>query len=228
MASRGTMLPAGIAYRACALSFVLHPQSPFIPTLRGDVRVFAADGRVWAGGGADLTVCYVDTEAFIKFHQHWKSVCDQFDPSFYTAFKEQCDKYFYIPSREEYRGIGGIFYDELQLSGAMLFDFQKTVVDNFLPSFSYIVQKNLHLPWSEEQKRWQRIRRGRYLEFNFLNDRGVRFGLAGAPSSRTDAILISAPPSVEWPYRYSPDPGTPEYETQQLLAGHPVNWLGSL
>lgn len=225
MASRGRSIPSGSEYRAAALSFVLHAQSPFIPTLRGDVRIFAADGLVWGGGGADLTVFYIDQPAFAQFHRHWQEVCDRFDPSFYPCFKKNCDSYFYIPSRGEHRGIGGIFYDDLQLPGKTLYDFQEAVVANFLPSFQFILDNNRGRIWSKAQKRWQRIRRGRYLEFNLLNDRGVRFGLAGAPPSRTDSIMISAPPSVEWPYGFSAAPGTPEYETQQLLARSPVDWV---
>lgn len=226
MASRGRSIPSGTEYRAAALSFVLHAQSPFIPTLRGDVRIFAAGGHVWGGGGADLTVFYVDKPAFVQFHRHWQHVCAQFDPSFYPSFKKQCDDYFYIPSRGEHRGIGGIFYDDLLLPGESLYNFQETVMTHFIPSFQHILENNRERRWTEAQKRWQRIRRGRYLEFNLLNDRGVRFGLAGAPPSRTDAIMISAPPSVEWPYGFSPKPGTPEHETQQLLSGPPIDWIG--
>lgn len=225
MASRGRVIPPGTPYSAAALSFVLHSQSPFIPTLRGDVRIFAAAGRVWGGGGADLTIFYVDRPAFSQFHAHWRDVCDQFNPAFYPRFKRWCDDYFYLPARGEHRGVGGIFYDDLDLPGDELIRFQSAVLHNFLPSFQHIVNAQLDIPWTDHHKRWQRIRRGRYIEFNLLNDRGVRFGLAGAPPSRTDSIMISAPPSVEWPYRHEPAPDSPEAETLQLLSGKPIDWV---
>lgn len=222
--SRGRDIQTGAPYRAAALSFVLHAQSPHVPTLRGDVRVFASGDSVWGGGGADLTIFYVDRPSFKRFHQHWRSVCDKVDRSLYDKFKQQCDDYFYIPSRAEYRGIGGIFYDDIEWAPQKLFDFQEAVLRNVLPSYQHIIEKNGQQPWSADQKRWQRIRRGRYIEFNLLNDRGVRFGLAGAPPWRTDSIMISAPPSVEWPYKFEPPNDSPEKETVDLLSSKPVDW----
>lgn len=140
-------------------------------------------------------------------------------------FKRQCDNYFFIPARGEYRGVGGLFYDDVVLPEAQLLSFQARLLSEFLPSFSPILEENAGIPWTEEQKRWQRIRRGRYLEFNLLEDRGVRFGLAGAKPSRTDPIMISAPPSVEWPYGYSPVADSPEHETLKLLSRSPVDWV---
>lgn len=229
MTSRGRHISAGMSYEAAALSFVLHAQSPFLPTLRGDVRIFAAGGQAWGGGGCDLTIFYVDRPSFRQFHTHWRDVCDTFDPALYAQFKTQCDDYFYLPARAEHRGVGGLFYDDVQLpDGAQLFDFQKAILENFLPSFSHILHKHGQRQWSEKQKKWQRIRRGRYIEFNLLNDRGVRFGLAGAPPWRTDSIMISAPPSVEWPHNFVPDAGSPEEEALQLLSGSPLDWVNML
>lgn len=225
MAARGRPLPEGTHYQAAALSFVLHAQSPFLPTLRGDVRVFAAQGLAWGGGGCDLTVFYVDRPAISHFHRHWRRVCDGFHPSLFPRLKAECDDYFYLPARAERRGVGGIFYDDINVpSPHTLLDFQSAVLENFLPSYQHILDANVPRAWTDEQKRWQRIRRGRYIEFNLLNDRGVRFGLAGAPSSRTDAIMISAPPSVEWPYAFMPREGTPEMLTVELLRGEPLDW----
>lgn len=225
LASRGRDdIQAGASYRAAALSFVLHTQSPHLPTLRGDVRVFASGSSVWGGGGADLTIFYVDRPSFKIFHQHWRDVCNKLDTSLYNRFKRQCDDYFYIPSRAEYRGVGGIFYDNMEWAPQELFDFQETVLQNFLPSYQHIINKHGRQPWTADQKRWQRIRRGRYIEFNLLNDRGVRFGLAGAPPWRTDAIMISAPPSVEWPYNFKPTNDSPEEETLNLISGKPIDW----
>lgn len=140
-------------------------------------------------------------------------------------FKKQCDDYFYLPSRGEYRGVGGLFYDDVVLPETRLHEFQATMLENFLPSYLPIISENAIIPWNEEQKRWQRIRRGRYLEFNLLEDRGVRFGLAGAKPSRTDAIMISAPPSVEWPYHFEPLSSSPEDETLKLLQSEPLDWF---
>lgn len=143
----------------------------------------------------------------------------------FEQLKDQCDDYFYIPSRAEHRGVGGLFYDDLPLPSSRCVQFSSDMLDNFLPSFLPILRQNSGLSYTAQQKRWQRIRRGRYLEFNLLNDRGVRFGLAGAHHSRTDAIMISAPPSVEWPYRYEVKPNSPEWRTIHLLSGKPVEWV---
>lgn len=139
-------------------------------------------------------------------------------------FKRQCDDYFYLPFREEYRGVGGLFYDDVILSEEGLIEFQSTMLSSFLPSFTPILEENKDIVWTEDQKRWQRIRRGRYLEFNFLADRGVRFGLAGAKPSRMESIMISAPPAIEWPYHHVPEPHSAEQETIDLLQGRPVDW----
>lgn len=142
----------------------------------------------------------------------------------YLQFKKQCDEYFYLPSRAEHRGVGGLFYDGVALPEPRLLDFQARLLSESFRSYLPILEENVEIPWTEEQKRWQRIRRGRYLEFNLLNDRGVRFGLAGGRPSRTDAIMISAPPSIDWPYNYVPASGSPEEKTSILLRGKPVEW----
>lgn len=222
---KGKQCTAGSPYSASALSFVLHAQSPFVPTLRGDVRVFMNGGEYWAGGGVDLTIFYCNRAQITAFHRHWKTVCDEFDCSYYSTFKKQCDEYFYIPSRKEYRGVGGIFYDDLYLPWASLVAFQQRVLDEALPSYRHIVDENMLLPWTAEQKRWQRIRRGRYIEFNLLFDRGVKFGVASGDANRTESILISAPPSVEWPHKFTAPKGSPEDETLQLLQQDPKNWV---
>lgn len=222
----------GKPYQAAALSLVLHTQSPFVPTLRGDVRVFSVDSpssSVWAGGGTDLTMYYIDRPVFIAFHKHWRKTLQGHDVSAYNDMKRQCDDYFFLPSRQEYRGVGGIFYDDVEAHHLpphlSLFQFQKLILDNMLPIFiEHVLNQNLNKEYSAAQKRWQRIRRGRYLEFNLLNDRGVKFGLASAPAWRTDSIMISAPPSVEFPYHYNPDPESPEGQAVQLLSSAPVDW----
>lgn len=141
-----------------------------------------------------------------------------------VQFKRQCDEYFFIPTRGEYRGVGGIFYDDVTLPQNELFTFQSRILSEIVPSFSPILEENSALTWTAEQKKWQKVRRGRYLEFNLLEDRGVRFGLAGSKPSRTDAIMISAPPSVEWPYGFIPKPDSAEEKTLNLLKGRPRDW----
>ncbi|CAN8071867.1 unnamed protein product [Agarophyton chilense] len=222
--TRGKPAAAGEKYCAAALSLVLHAHSPHVPTLRGDVRIFATNQGLSVGGGVDLTVFYINSQQVCGFHRHWKAVCDAYDTSLYDKLKKQCDEYFYIPSRAEYRGVGGLFYDELELEPSQQIPFTISMLENFLPSYLPILQTNSILPYSALQKKWQRIRRGRYLEFNLLNDRGVRFGLSGAHHSRTEAIMISAPPSVEWPYRYEVESQSPEWKTLQFLRGKPIDW----
>lgn len=230
MASRGRSVTEGTTYQAAALSLVLHAQSPFIPTLRADVRIFSTTNdddsnsiNVWGGGGADLTMCYIDRPTFIKFHCHWREICES-NGIRYDSLKKQCDEYFYLPSRGEYRGIGGIFYDDLTNDSNNILQFQQTVLNNILPSYLHVFESNGDRSWNEHEKKWQKIRRGRYLEFNLLNDRGIRFGLAGAPTSRTDAIMISAPPSIEYPYNFVPKHGSREKQTLDLLSNDPIDW----
>lgn len=214
-------LSEGDDFKAASLSMVLHTQSPLIPTLRADVRLFH-DVRTcdtFGGGGCDLTPYYVDSASFTTFHQSWRSLL----PDHYNEFKSACDAYFYIPIRRERRGVGGIFYDDLQVPD--LVRFQKAVASHFVPSFDPVVRKWKDVAYSEEQKEWQRIRRGRYLEFNFLNDRGVKFGLSKQMSTqRFESVMISAPPSVSFPYNLRLAPGSPEEDVVHMLSNEPVDW----
>jgi coproporphyrinogen III oxidase len=167
MQTRGRKCKAGAKYQAAALSFVFHAQSPFIPTLRGDVRIFAMDNEVgnlfWGGGGIDLTPFYINEAQISEFHQHWKRVCDNFDLSYYRHFKQQCDDYFYLPARGEWRGVGGLFFDDLVLNQDELVRFLIALSTEFIPSFMPILTSNRGIPWTPAQKRFQRIRRGRYI-----------------------------------------------------------------
>ncbi len=239
MSSRGR--PAidpngGQAYSAAAMSLVFHSAHPHIPTLRADVRVFEVEGQKWFGGGCDLTPFYVHEEDFRAFHGFWKDVCDDFTPdgSSYEKYKAWCDEYFYIPARKEHRGIGGLFFDDLDDEGGGhgegvggggggVEEFVRKVGNGILPSWMPIVERRRDMAVTEEERAWQLLRRGRYLEFNLLYDRGVKFGLEGG---RIESIMVSAPPLISWRYNVVPEPGSREAELLSLLSGTPQSWVG--
>jgi len=228
MSSRGrpTIDPdGGQAYAAAAMSLVFHSAHPHIPTLRADVRVFEVEGQKWFGGGCDLTPFYVHDEDFKEFHGYWKGVCDAFTPdgSSYDAYKAWCDDYFYIPARKEHRGIGGLFFDDLDdVDNGTVEAFVRNVGDGILPSWMPIVARRREMPVVEEERAWQLLRRGRYLEFNLLYDRGVKFGLEGG---RIESIMVSAPPLISWKYNVVPEAGSREAELLALLSGTPKSWI---
>ncbi|GLJ45124.1 hypothetical protein SUGI_0949930 [Cryptomeria japonica] len=250
MSARG-QIEAGCHYFAGALSLVFHPQNPYVPTFRADVRYFEIDGGSgWFGGGADLTPCYLDIEDAEYFHHFLKQICDKYDPSFYSQCKSKCDAYFYIPVRKQHRGIGGIFFDDLEYfkeqSGAgdksllatdrkeaniqdntkisgreKAFRFIKELAEGFTSSFLPIANKSRFRDFGKRQKEWQLLQRGRYLEFNLLYDRGIKFGLDGG---RIESIMVSAPPLVSWKYDKKPISGSPEAEMLQVLC-KPREWI---
>jgi len=238
---------AGDDYFACALSIVLHSKSPMVPTFRSDIRYFEVQSKDsptkerygWFGGGADLTPYYLFDEDAKEFHSCYKSICDQYashqshDANLYQELKEYCDRYFFIPARNEHRGIGGIFFDDLaslyetqsncnsikSTENAMAFTCK--VCDSFMPSYISILRRRWSLPFTAEQRHWQLIRRGRYVEFNLLYDRGVKFGLV--PGGRTEAVLVSCPPLVAWDYNYKPPKGGEEERLTAILKT-PQDW----
>ncbi|PNH11399.1 Coproporphyrinogen-III oxidase [Tetrabaena socialis] len=221
---RGSIDPAGgQAYAAAALSLVFHSAHPLIPTLRADVRLFQVADEAWYGGGCDLTPSYVDEADATDFHRFWKAVCDNYKPSLYGELKEWCDRYFYIPARKEHRGVGGLFFDDLSSAeaGYDVEAFVRQVGDGILDSWTPLVQRRRGTPFTEEQRQWQLLRRGRYLEFNLLYDRGVKFGLDGG---RFESIMVSAPPLIAWKYNVTPLPGSPEDETLAVLRT-PREWV---
>lgn len=226
MSSRGRHCvdPAGgQPYAAAAMSLVFHSAHPFIPTLRADVRLFAVEGRQWYGGGCDLTPFYLNESDGREFHQYWKSVCDKYDHKLYPQFKEWCDRYFYIPARKEHRGLGGLFFDDLD-AATEKYDVEKfvrDVGDGIIPSWAPIVKRNRGLSYTPAQREWQLLRRGRYLEFNLLYDRGVKFGLDGG---RIESIMVSAPPLIAWKYRVEPEKGSEEEKLIQVLT-EPREWV---
>lgn len=214
---RGEINPqGGDEYAAAAMSLVFHSAHPLVPTLRADVRLFQVAGQSWYGGGCDLTPFYVNEEDATAFHAHWRDVCTQYQSGLYTRLKDWCDKYFYIPARKEHRGLGGLFFDDLTSKecGFDAAEFTRAVGRGILPSWVGIAAARSSLPFTPAQRDWQLLRRGRYLEFNLLYDRGVKFGLDGG---RIESIMVSAPPLIAWKYNVQAEPGSPEAELEALL-----------
>ena len=213
---------------ATGVSLVIHPRSPYIPTVHANFRYFALGNDLgrpadqWFGGGADLTPYYPEMADVQHFHQTWKDVCDRHpDVADYAAFKRQCDAYFYLPHRKEARGVGGIFYDYLRDDPEALFQLSHDAGHAFLDAYLPIAERQKDRPYGERERTYQAIRRGRYAEFNLLFDRGTKFGIE--TDGRTESILMSLPPRVQWRYDWQPEPGTPEAEAQGFF--QPRDWL---
>lgn len=226
---RGRRLPEGAAeFFATGLSVVVHPHNPMTPSVHANYRYFELGGdgegqTWWFGGGADLSPSYVIQEDAIHFHRVHKEACDLYDPDFYPRFKKWCDDYFYIAHREERRGIGGIFFDNLSdRDKGQLFQFVTSCAQAFVPAYLPIVRRRKDLPFTEVQKHWQGLRRGRYVEFNLVYDRGTSFGLRTA--GRTESILMSLPLVGCWDESGPPSVDGPETKTLEVLR-HPQNWI---
>ena len=216
-----------LSFYATGVSIVIHPVNPFVPIIHMNVRYFEmTDGTWWFGGGIDLTPHYVIQADARYFHEQLKSVCDRHDVGYYTAFKKWADDYFYIKHRKETRGIGGIFFDYLKGTDGFTqesrFSFVQDVGRTFAPTYTAIMKKNADLPYNEQHKAWQSIRRGRYVEFNLVWDRGTKFGLD--TDGRTESILMSLPPVASWLYMHQPEPGSPEAETLTYLK-QGIDWV---
>jgi len=212
-------------FYATGVSIVIHPNNPFVPIIHMNIRYFElSDGNWWFGGGMDLTPHYIDRETASFFHSSLKSTCDEHDGSFYPKFKKWADDYFFITHRNETRGIGGIFFDRLnKVEGKdELFNFTFDVGKSFIPIYQHISRKHKSEDFSERERKWQLMRRGRYVEFNLILDRGTKFGLE--TNGRIESILMSLPPLASWEYNYSPDKNTPEFKTLQLLKKD-INWI---
>jgi coproporphyrinogen III oxidase len=193
---------AGRAYEAMGVSLVLHPRNPYCPTVHMNVRFFSAGETWWFGGGMDLTPYY----GFEDDARHFHAVCKEAVGTHYPRFKRWCDEYFHLKHRREPRGIGGIFFDDLADDSS--FDLVKSVGDRFLEAYLPILERRRHLPYAERERTFQAYRRGRYVEFNLVYDRGTLFGLQSG--GRTESILMSLPPRAEWRYDWKPEPGSPE------------------
>ena len=202
----------GLPWQAYGVSLVIHPKNPFVPTVHMNVRQFCVNNEVtWHGGGIDLTPYYGFEEDVVHHHQTLKSVCDKYDQNLYQELKNDCDEYFYIPHRLEPRGVGGIFFDDFNRYGTeRSFEFTKEVGNSFNDIYVPIVTRRKDIEFTQEQKDFQRYRRGRYVEFNLVYDRGTFFGLQSG--GRSESILMSMPPDVAWRYDWHPTPGTEEAE----------------
>lgn len=215
--------PAGKtrAFFATGISIVLHPRNPYVPTVHANFRYLERGDDAWFGGGSDLTPIYPTLEDARSFHAAWKAVCDRHDPSYYPTFKRWCDEYFYMPHRGETRGVGGIFFDGLRGDREALFAFVRDCGATFVPAYAPIVQRRRSQPYGDTERYFQALRRGRYVEFNLVYDRGTAFGLA--TRGRTESILMSLPPVARWEYAWQPVPGSREALALTFFA--PRDWL---
>ena len=221
-----------VDFFACGLSLVIHPFNPMIPTVHGNWRYFEMydkKGNIidqWFGGGQDLTPYYIFEEDVKHFHQSCKNVCDNFHPDYYSEFKTMCDNYFFNHHRNEARGVGGLFFDYLKknkdFSLEDRFDFVTAVGKSFLDAYMPILKKRMKHRFTPAQKNWQEIRRGRYVEFNLIHDKGTLFGLK--TNGRIESILMSLPPKVQWLYNHKPKEGSEEKKLLDVIK-KPKNWV---
>ena len=212
----------GADFAAAGLSVVVHPRSPLVPTVHANVRFLRRGGAGWFGGGADLTPYYLFEEDCRHFHAVLRDACERHDPGSHPRHKHAADEYFHLRHRGEHRGVGGIFFDDLGGDLDRALAFSADVGGAFLDAYLPIVARRKHLPHGEAERRWQEIRRGRYVEFNLVYDRGTVFGLETA--GRVESILMSLPPRVRWPYDFRPAPGSPEAALLDVLRT-PRDWV---
>ncbi|ARN72162.1 coproporphyrinogen III oxidase [Nonlabens tegetincola] len=221
-----------VDFYATGLSLVLHPKNPFVPTVHCNFRYFEMydeTGRIvdsWFGGGLDLTPYYLFEEDATHFHKICKMVCDRHEVADYALFKKKCDEYFHNSHRNEARGIGGLFYDYCKANESFTMEdwyaFQIDMASHFLEAYVPIVEKRKDLEYDQNHRDWQEIRRGRYVEFNLVHDKGTLFGLK--TNGRIESILMSLPPHVQWKYDHHPVPESPEHELLKVLQ-NPKNWV---
>ena len=222
---------AGKAWEALGVSLVIHPLNPYVPTSHANVRFFMTkpdpskneESTFWFGGGFDLTPYYGFTEDCVHWHKTAKHAVTAIDPSLYTTFKKNCDDYFYLKHRQEARGVGGLFFDDFnQLGFKRSFELMQSVGDHYIKAYQPIVEKRKNTPYTDKQRQYQLYRRGRYVEFNLVWDRGTHFGLQSG--GRTESILMSLPPLVRWDYNFKPEAGS---EEEKLITEFlkPRDWL---
>jgi coproporphyrinogen III oxidase len=215
-------------FYATGVSIVIHPNNPMVPIIHMNVRYFEmSNGMWWFGGGIDLTPHYVVEEDATFFHKALKNSCDKHDLAYYDAYKKWADDYFYIAHRKETRGIGGIFFDKLtqtdKLTKEQLFDFVMEVGNTFAPVYTQLMSRNKAKPFTEENKQWQLLRRGRYVEFNLIYDKGTKFGLES--NGRVESILMSLPKTAGWEYNFTPEAKSQEEKTLSYLKKG-ISWVG--
>jgi coproporphyrinogen III oxidase len=220
---------AGRSFKAMGVSLVIHPHNPYVPTSHANVRFFIAEQEGeeaiwWFGGGYDLTPYYGFKEDVIEWHQTTKSACDPFGEDVYPRYKKWCDEYFYLKHRDETRGVGGLFFDDLNEGGFdQCFKFLQAVGDSYIKAYLPIVNRRKDTAFGERERDFQLYRRGRYVEFNLVYDRGTLFGLQSG--GRTESILMSLPPLVKWSYNWAPEVGSAEAELYEVFL-KPQDWLG--
>ena len=219
---------AGRNFQALGVSLVIHPRNPYIPTSHANVRFFVAEKTGeppiwWFGGGFDLTPYYPFREDVLHWHRQARAACEPFGDDVYRDCKRSCDDYFFLRHRNETRGVGGLFFDDLQEWGfERCFAFLRSVGDHYLPAYLPIVEKRKTIAYGERERQFQLYRRGRYVEFNLVYDRGTLFGLQSG--GRTESILMSLPPLVRWEYDWHPEAGSPEAELYEHYL-QPRDWL---
>ena len=217
---------AGQPYVATGVSLVLHPRNPYVPTTHANLRMFHTTGEAatwWFGGGFDLTPCYGFKEDARHWHSTARDACVPFGEDIYPKFKRWCDSYFYIPHRKEMRGIGGLFFDDVNDGDFdSCFAMVRSIGEHFLPAWLPIAERRKDTPYQQQQKQFQLYRRGRYVEFNLVYDRGTTFGLQSG--GRAESILMSLPPLARWQYDWKPEPGSPEAELTEYYL-QPRDWL---
>jgi coproporphyrinogen III oxidase len=222
---------AGAGFVATGISLVFHPRNPYVPTTHANVRFFIAEKpgvepAWWFGGGFDLTPYYPFDEDVLHWHRTAAAACEAFGPDVYPQYKDWCDRYFFLKHRNETRGVGGLFFDDLNEWGfERCFAFQRSVGDHFLEAYLPIVARRRDTPYGDAERDFQLYRRGRYVEFNLVYDRGTLFGLQSG--GRTESILMSLPPLVRWRYDWHPEPGSPEARLYERYLS-PRNWLEEL
>lgn len=222
---------AGCRFQAMGLSLVIHPRNPYVPTSHANLRLFVAEPDAgepiwWFGGGFDLTPYYGFREDVIHWHLTARAACQPFGDDLYPRLKHWCDQYFYLPHRHEARGVGGLFFDDLNEGGFQhCFALARSVGDHYLPAYVPILQRRRQHPYGDREIRFQQYRRGRYVEFNLVQDRGTLFGLQSG--GRVESILMSLPPQVRWLYDWHPEPNSPE-EALYLDFLPPQDWLSGL
>jgi len=223
---------AGCGFEALGVSLVVHPRNPYVPTSHANVRFFSTVPATpdaapvwWFGGGFDLTPYYGFEADCVHWHRTARDACAPFGTDLYPRYKQWCDEYFFLKHRQEPRGIGGLFFDDLNAGGFVrCFAFLRSIGDHYLPAYLPIVERRRDLPYGEREREFQLYRRGRYVEFNLVHDRGTLFGLQSG--GRTESILMSLPPRVRWEYNWQPQPGSPEARLYDVFL-QPRDWLAA-